>query len=375
MYQHPLIGADESVAMVNLIETSIAIIQAGQSASGSYVASPSFSQYGYSWLRDGTWIAQGMDYAGQPASARQFHAWVARTMALYEDKVDHLLAKLKRGEQPAESDYLPTRFHLDGSLGTEDWGDFQLDGYGAWLWGLVDHVTRHKDDALWTAARPAVRLLVRYLEALWRSPNFDCWEEHRQQIHTSTLAAIYGGLRAVHQREPALIPDGLPEAIRSFVLQKLVTADGHFMKFLGNEAVDASLLWVAVPYRLVEPTDPRFLLTLAKIERDIHRPDGGVYRFAADTYFGGGEWPLLTCWLAWTYLELGRHDEAAALLAWVAAKATPEGELPEQVEDHLLDPSYLEPWIQKWGTSACPLLWSHGMYLLLKALTKEVRHG
>ena len=57
----------------------------------------------------------------------------------------------------------------------------------------------------------------------------------------------------------------LPEAVREFVLQNGVSADGHFMKYLGNNEVDSSLLWIAVPYRLVEPTDPRFLATVAKI--------------------------------------------------------------------------------------------------------------
>ncbi len=356
---------------MNLIETSIAVIRAGQSESGAYVASPTFSQYGYSWLRDGTWIAYGMDHAGQSASARQFHIWVIKTLLRYQDKAGQLFEKLRRGEKPAEADYLPTRFRLDGSLGTEYWGDFQLDGYGTWLWGLVQYVDHHKDDILWNTARPAVTLLVRYLEALWQSPNYDCWEEHRDQIHPATLAALYGGLNMVRQHEPILVPDGLPEAIRDFVLQKAVTTDGHFMKYLGNEEVDSSLLWIATPYRLVEPTDARFLATVAKIEKDIHRANGGVYRFAADTYYGGGEWLLLTLWLAWAYLELGRSPEAQQLIEWVEAQATASGEMPEQVDEHLLDESYHPQWVERWGTSACPLLWSHGMYLVLKSLTKE----
>jgi len=167
------------------------------------------------------------------------------------------------------------------------------------------------------------------------------------------------------------VPVGLPEAVRDFVLQNAVSADGHFMKYLGNNEVDSSLLWIAVPYRLVEPTDSRFLATVAKIERDILRPDGGVYRYAADTYFGGGEWLLLTLWLAWAYIELGRRDEAAKLIAWVESQATAEGQLAEQVEGHVLDQSYFQPWVDRWGTSALPLLWSHGMYLLLKSLMKE----
>ncbi len=357
--------------MSNLIDTSIAIIRAGQTKNGAYVASPTFSQYGYSWLRDGMWIAYGMDHAGQTDSARKFHLWAAQTLIRYEDKAAHLLELLADGKVPIESDYLPTRFRLDGDLGTEDWPDFQLDGYGAWMWGLVQFVKRHDDQDLWCAARPAVMMLVRYLAALWQSPNYDCWEEHRHHIHPATLAALYGGFDAARQYDPELIPAGLPESIRDFVLASGVATSGHFMKHLGNDAVDSSLLWLAVPYRLVEPTDARFLATVAKIEQDIHHLNGGVYRYAADTYYGGGEWLLLTLWLAWAYLELGRRADAQQLIAWVETQATTAGELPEQVDGHLLDASYFAQWVERWGISACPLLWSHGMYLVLKSLTKD----
>lgn len=356
---------------MDLHHQSIDIIRAGQAANGAYAACASFSQYGYSWLRDGTWIAYAMDIVGQAESARAFHLWAAWTLRQYASKVDGLLAKIARGENPAETDYLPTRFTLDGAIGKEEWPDFQLDGYGAWLWGLAAYVRQHSDDELWDEARPAASLLVRYLAALWGSPNYDCWEEHRQHVHTSTLAALYGGLSAIQSLDAALVPQELPETIREYVLRECVAEDGHFMKFVGNEAVDASLLWLAVPYQLVETDDPRYLATVAKIERDIRRPGGGVYRYAADTYYGGGEWLLLTSWLGWVYCELGRTGEAESILQWVEEQATPNGEMPEQVSGYVLDEAFYQPWVEKWGTSACPLLWTHAMYLILEACLKE----
>ncbi|MBZ0279798.1 MAG: glycoside hydrolase family 15 protein [Anaerolineae bacterium] len=356
--------------MPDLHQRSIEIIHAGQ-FDGAYAACLSFSQYGYCWLRDGMWIAHGMDVVGQSTSARAFHQWAARTLLRYRDKAEGLLAKLTKGEGLTEADYLPTRFELDGRIGQEDWPDFQLDGYGAWLWGLVQFIQAHGDDDLWQEARPAVALLVRYLEALWRSPNYDCWEEHRHHIHPATLAALYGGLCAVQSLSPELVPGGLPETIRDFVLTNAVASDGHFMKYLGNDEVDASLLWLALPYKLVDIHDHRFLKTLAKIEQDIYRPGEGVYRYRADTYYGGGQWLLLTLWLAWAYLELDQPTKAQNLISWVEAQASVTGEMPEQVAGHLLAPAYYDQWVERWGTSASPLLWSHGMYLLLKSLLKD----
>jgi len=351
---------------MNLRDASLEIIRQGQAPTGAYVASPAFSQYGYCWLRDGTWTAYGMDCAGQHASARIFYQWVGRTLCGQKARLERLLAALAAGETPAETDYLPTRFTLDSGLGDDFWWDFQLDGYGAWLWGLAAHLDRAPDAALRDELAPAVALTVRYLAALWQAPNYDCWEEHRDRVHTSTLAALYGGLSAAQRFYPALVPPDLPSAVQALIRQQCV-ADGGLVKFIGNDAVDASLLWAAVPYGAVEVTDPLFLSTLAKIERDIHRPGGGVYRYAADTYFGGGEWILLTAWLAWVYLKLGRTDEARGLLAWIAAQAAPDGALPEQVSDHLLDPAYYAEWETKWGRVASPLLWSHGMVLILEA--------
>lgn len=352
--------------MIDLKQRSIEIIKDNQAPSGAYAASPTFSQYGYSWFRDGMWIAHSMDCVGEHASASAFHQWAGRTIMRYEAHINHLLAKIARQEKLIDADFLPTRFTVDSALGEEDWPDFQLDGYGAWLWGVVYHCQHYNVAALWETVRPAVSLLVRYLEALWQFPNYDCWEEFREEQHLATFATMYGGLCAVHTYDSTLVTTDILQEIRQFTLTHGLSSDGHYMKYIGNSNVDASLLWIAVPFKLAPLDDPHFLQTLAKIETDIYRANGGVYRYAQDTYFGGGEWLLLTCWLAWVYLRLDRDDEAKTLLKWVEAQATVTGDMPEQVNDFLLDPSYYQPWVERWGTPACPLLWSHAMYLILQ---------
>ena len=39
---------------------------------------------------------------------------------------------------------LPTRFTFDGQPGSDPWWDFQLDGYGTWLWAVHAHAARHE---------------------------------------------------------------------------------------------------------------------------------------------------------------------------------------------------------------------------------------
>ena len=350
--------------MIDLKQASINVIKANQTASGAYVASPTFSQYGYSWLRDGTWIAYSMDCIGEHSSATAFHRWVAKTLHRYETQVADLIRKVEQNITLVEADYLPTRFTVDSDLGQEDWPNFQLDGYGAWLWGAVEHCTHHNPQ-LWEEICPAIEITVSYLNTLWQSPNYDCWEEFRDEIHIATLGALHGGLQAVADYDNKLVPTGLLDDIKQYILKNGVAESGHFMKFLGNPNVDSSLLWLAVPFGVVDVNDEHFQKTLEKIEQDIQSPDGGVYRYQKDTYFGGGEWLLLTCWLAWVYLKQERLADAQALITWVESQAKSNGDMPEQVANNLLDASYYQGWVDQWGESASPLLWSHAMYLIV----------
>jgi GH15 family glucan-1,4-alpha-glucosidase len=93
--------------------------------------------------------------------------------------------------------------------------------------------------------------------------------------------------------------------------------------------------------------------------------EGGVYRFRADTYFGGGRWPLLSCFLGLALIARGDRAGALRLLEWVASTADAHGDLPEQTSDITLDPSREAEWTERWGTVARPLLWSHAMYVRL----------
>jgi GH15 family glucan-1,4-alpha-glucosidase len=135
--------------------------------------------------------------------------------------------------------------------------------------------------------------------------------------------------------------------------------------------VDASLVGLCTPYQVFQPEDTIFKSTMAAIEQTIHRPEGGVYRYLGDTYYGGGEWVLLAAWMGWHYARAGKLDSARALREWVESQADGEGLLPEQVNEHTLAPQYYDPWLKKWGSVATPLLWSHAMYILLVNATQQ----
>ncbi|HZW44611.1 MAG TPA: glycoside hydrolase family 15 protein [Dermatophilaceae bacterium] len=367
---------DERGLLVGLAVRSHAVITAHQHTGGAYPASPTFSAYaGYAWLRDGGFTAEGVSRYGDVASASRFHEWANTVLTRRRGQVDDLVAAFTRGERPSNDAMLPTRFTLDGEDGSDPWWDFQTDGYGTWLWSAVTHARRHGLDlGHWQGG---INVAVDYLTAFWDRPCYDWWEEHVEQRHVSTLGAIHGGLRSA--LDAGVLDPGrahraaaAADAIRALVSSEGV-GRGHLTKWLGSKAVDGSLPACIVPFGLLDPKDPVALETLAAVVRDLD-VDGGVHRFRADVFYGGGQWPLLSALLGWNLAAQGNPSAALRHLRWIASHATPDGYLPEQVPSHLLHHESRAEWIDRWGTVATPLLWSHGMYLILAdelGLTRE----
>jgi len=100
-------------------------------------------------------------------------------------------------------------------------------------------------------------------------------------------------------------------------------SDGHLVKWLGGHDVDGSLLAVAALYDVLPLDDPRVIRTVELVEERL--TDGGVHRYQADTFYGGGQWPVLACLLAWHHGRLGNPARAAELLEWAAAGQDPAG--------------------------------------------------
>jgi GH15 family glucan-1,4-alpha-glucosidase len=361
----------DTAALTRLAERSVELILSMQDASGAYPASPTFSAYsGYSWFRDGAFIADAMSIAGAVDSANGFFDWCCRTLVSRADAIDHIVAMAAAGSPVDDDEMLAARFTFAGEEGVDEWWDFQLDGYGTWLWAVITHAKRHDLDLdRWSAA---IRLTVEYLLSSWQRPCFDWWEEHAERVHVSTLGCIVAGL------ESALDAPHLPEHLRDRAaetaaeIRALMETDGvigdHLAKWLGSTEVDASLLAIVAPLGVFAASGPIGLATVRAVESELTH-DHGVHRYLADTYFGGGQWPLLSCFLGLAYSGQGKTDRAIEQLAWAAGTADGAGNLPEQVIDHLLDPSMRQGWVDRWGPVANPLLWSHAMYIRLAVET------
>jgi GH15 family glucan-1,4-alpha-glucosidase len=328
-----------------LVARSVAVIREHQDPSGAFLAAPFPAQYRNAWLRDGAFVADALSRVGECERAEAFFSWCAEVVQA-------------RAERMAAGELLDGRFTVDGRDVPGPWSAGQLDGYGAWVWALGRHVGRHRVDAApWLAA---AELSLLYVAECWSLRCFDWWEETKG-VHTATLAALHGGLSAGLVDEPWTAEAA--KAIRGAVLRDGVAGE-RLVSRLGEGGLDASLVAVSTPFEVLDPDHPVMVGTVATIEAKIVR-DGGVHRHPDDEFYGGGLWVLLAALLGSHYLRAGRLDDARTQLEWVLGAATTDGELPEQVDGHLLRPEARARWLERWGLPACPLLWSHAMYLTL----------
>jgi GH15 family glucan-1,4-alpha-glucosidase len=289
---------------VDLAERSVEVILAGQSPSGAYVASPTFEQYRYCWFRDGSFVADAMSRTGRLESAERFFDWCAAIVR-------------RNPDGPWDS-----RYRLDGTPDESAWPHHQLDGLGLWLWAARGHCERHDVASRWDDALDAT---ARYLAAHWNDPCVDWWEE-RDGVHAATLGSIWAGIGG--------------DELRAAVDVDAERLDGShaFLVALG-----------LAPHEHLE-----------RIEREL-----GYHRHADDEYYGGGAWVILAGFTGWAHVACG--GDGSAQLEWIEAAAAPDGALPEQVPP-LLRPERYDPWVERWGPPPDPLLWSHAMYLTLRAV-------
>ncbi len=307
------------------IEKSAAVISRYQQASGAYPASPNFEVYQYSWIRDGAFIADAMSRIGKNASAERFFNWCSILIT-------------NRREAILSGQHLNARYTYDGQDPTGDWGSYQLDGYGTLLWAIQQHKQRYGLGEEMYAE--ATGLIQHYLNVHWQEPCFDWWEE-KEGIHAATLACVYAGLKAFAHPTADLVKASID---------------------LKSERVDSSLivcgLFDAVDQEQIDPE-------IKAIETNLTGPDGGVYRYADDSYYGGGEWPIVTGLLGWYYLKNGRKNQAALKLNWLIEHMKDSGWLPEQVKTNMLHPEFYDQWVAKLGHPANPLLWSQAALITL----------
>ena len=322
---------------------------------GAIVAAPSCSlperiggtrnwDYRYCWIRDATFTIYALLTTGFVEEATRWRDWLMRAAAgdsaalqiMYGLAGERRLPEYEVDWLSGFADSRPVR------IGNLAHMQRQLDIFGE----LFDtfHATRRYGMAHDEVAWPMQRVIIEFLEKIWREPDEGIWEvrgEPRHFVHSKVMAwvAFDRAIKAVEEYGR----DGPVERWRE-VRQQIhdeVCAHGFdperncFTQYYGSKELDAALL-IMGQVGFLQPGDPRYAGTIQAIERELMQ-DGLVRRYSTATAvdgIAGDEGAFLACsfWLCDAYALSGHYAEARALFERLVSLANDLGLLSEEYD-------------------------------------------
>ncbi len=172
-------------------------------------------------------------------------------------------------------------------------------------------------------------------------PDAGIWEfRGRARVHTYSAAMCWAacnrlaiiaqklgdGVRWAHWRDEA-------RRIRAVIMEQAWDAEnGTFVESFGGKEVDGNLLLLQ-EIGLLSASDPRFVGTVAAIERRLIR-NGHVMRYAAADDFGDPSAAFLVCgfWYVDALAAMGRREQARELFTDLLRYRNSAGLLSEDVD-------------------------------------------
>jgi GH15 family glucan-1,4-alpha-glucosidase len=282
--------------------------------------------YRYAWLRDAAFTSYALMRLGFREEGEAFLGWLQERMCAIDDEYGLLPVYTVRGDPPPKETVLD---HLSGyrgsrpvRIGNGAGEQRQLDTYGEVMDSIyiANKVSPISHD-LWQG----VGRSLEWLAENWERPDQGPWESRGEpQFHTFSRAMVWvafeRALRLARQRGlPAPVERWRDIAGRAYTEVQTDCWNDELRTFTqhpGTDQVEAGLLILPL-VKLSGPTDPRFLDTLARIERDLV-VDSLVQRYPSDGSDGlsGGEGTFNLCsfWYVEALTRAGRLDDARNVL-------------------------------------------------------------
>ncbi|MFF7107839.1 glycoside hydrolase family 15 protein [Pseudomonas sichuanensis] len=301
--------------------------------------------YRYCWLRDATMTLLALMNLGYFDEAQAWREWLLRSVAGNPEQMQIMYGLAGERDLPEFSlpwlaGYEHSRPVRVGNAASEQ---LQLDIYGE----LADAMTQAIKGGLPRHPRSSAiaRLILPYLESIWREPDEGLWEVRggRQHfVHSKVMAWVAFDRAASlaetteEDRERGRHYRRVADQIRAEVCARGLDPSGqHFVQAYGSTELDASLLQIALT-GFLPADDPRFLRTLEQIEQRLLR-NGLLLRYDSDSCSDGltpGEGTFLVCsfWLADVYVLLGRQQDAQTLYERLTGLCNDVGLLAEQYD-------------------------------------------
>lgn len=323
---------------------------------GGIIAAPTFGlpeqagggrnwDYRYTWIRDASFTVYAFMRLGFSEEANAYVRWVReRVSDCCQERVDLRLMYALDGRQELPEEELS---HLAGHggatpvrVGNGAYTQNQLDIYGELLDAV--YLANKYGEAISHEGWRNVQTLVDKVCERWHQKDVGIWEMRGNEqhfLHSRLMCwvALDRALRLANKRSlpaPFARWDEVRQAIHDNIWTHFWDDEaGHFVQHLGSREVDGALLLMPL-VRFVGASDPRWLATLAAIERDLVR-DGMVYRYReADDGLDGEEGAFTACsfWYVECLARAGRVEEAHLEFEQLLRYANPLGLYAEEFD-------------------------------------------
>lgn len=326
--------------------------------SGAIIAAPTTSlpetvggernwDYRYVWMRDAGFSLYALLRLGFNDEANAFIEWLSQRLGRGDREADGLgpLRVLYDidGNAPEEIELDHLRGHLDSTpvrVGNAAAEQLQLDIYG----DLIDSVYLFNKYGAGIShdAWSDVSYVIGWVVDNWERDDAGMWEvrDGDKANTTSRLmcwVALERAIRIARQR-------GLPadlvtwSRVRDEIYDRIMTACWNaeletFTRFEHGDTLDAGVLLMPM-VKFISPVDPRFLSTLAAVERQLVT-DSLVFRYDPDSDDGldgeEGTFSLCTFWYVEALTRAGRLRDAQLALEKMFTYANHVGLYAEQV--------------------------------------------
>jgi GH15 family glucan-1,4-alpha-glucosidase len=281
--------------------------------------------YRYVWLRDAHFVVKALNRIGATQTMEDFIFYILNLVSEEKDSLRPVYSVVP--SDPMDewiADKLPG-FRSDGPvrLGNAAAVQAQHDTYGSIILAAMPmffdrRLPRMGDETLFRLLETLGEKAERY--AL--TPDAGIWEYRgRQRVHTHSVAMCWAGcnrLAAIAEilglRERCNYWNDVADRIHKVLIEQAWCEKRQaFTAAFGAEDLDAAVLLLP-ELGVVDAHDPRFVKTVAAMERELLRGKH-MMRYASPDDFGVPEAAFLICryWLIDVYWALGRREEARDL--------------------------------------------------------------
>ncbi len=298
---------------------------------GSIVAAPTFGlpeqiggprnwDYRFTWLRDASFTLYAFMRLGFVDEAEQFQLWLkSRLNYDAEQGPLQVLYGLDGRQQQPEFELNHLSGYKDSRpvrIGNAAWTQLQLDIYGEMF--DAAYLANKYGDAISYEGWLSMKRILAWLQKNWNRPDEGIWEVRggRKHFLHSRLMCWVAFDRAIRLADKRSLsgPFDWMYATRDAIVEDIHTNFwneklGAFVQYQGSDTLDAATLLMPL-MRFISPVDPRWLSTLAAIEREL-AVDTLVYRYKDVNCLDGltGEEGSFTACCFW-YIEcLARSNQ------------------------------------------------------------------